>query len=247
MKIEAEGGEVALKNNFGDLIIVPKSLRSQALTALAKGGYAAIDEIAMKLPYMEDYADDGTVIPKGETKSTAPLIPKGIYTEEEFDDLKFNQYTNRKKFVKFGQLRNETDPSQGGYGCLGSACKNFKTLYPQFPGHDEDFSKAGVYGYTGSYKNPKGKSGIYTEDNPTKPSSYNTFGVDSWEWIPTLQQFNLGKVMAYYDLDAELKDTKLREKRLSELSSFDPKTIPIGAVLNLNRARGSGYIAPDAK
>lgn len=61
--IEAEGGELVLQNDNGDTIIIPKNKRNEALKMLNENDYAGIDNIAKSLPYMEDYAEDGTLIP----------------------------------------------------------------------------------------------------------------------------------------------------------------------------------------
>jgi len=60
--IEAEGNELVMTNNYGDTIIIPKNRRSEALKHINDGNNGAIDNIASILPYMADYAEDGSLI-----------------------------------------------------------------------------------------------------------------------------------------------------------------------------------------
>lgn len=64
MKIEAEGGELILKNRVGDHVIIPKNRRKDVQEMLKSNDNASIDELVNTLPVMDDYADDGTVVPK---------------------------------------------------------------------------------------------------------------------------------------------------------------------------------------
>ncbi len=63
--VEAEGGELVLQNEAGDTIIVPKANRSKALKFLENNDHAGIDALAGSLPYMDDYAEDGSLFPQG--------------------------------------------------------------------------------------------------------------------------------------------------------------------------------------
>ena len=63
--IEAEGGEIVIQNDAGDTAIIPKNKRQQALKMLENKDYADIDELVSDLPYKEDYAEEGTLIPEG--------------------------------------------------------------------------------------------------------------------------------------------------------------------------------------
>src|SRR5512138_939779 len=65
MKIEAEGKELILQNTNGDTIIIPKTHREKVLKHIEEGNYKAIDDIAESLPFMEDYADEGSLIVDG--------------------------------------------------------------------------------------------------------------------------------------------------------------------------------------
>ena len=56
INIEAEGGELVLRNAHGDVVIIPRNKRREALGYLAKGDHSAIDAIAMELPKASDYA-----------------------------------------------------------------------------------------------------------------------------------------------------------------------------------------------
>ena len=61
-RIEVEGGELAIRNTFGDFAIIPRSKRVSFEELLNKGDYAGIDKLVSKLPRMANYAANGTVM-----------------------------------------------------------------------------------------------------------------------------------------------------------------------------------------
>lgn len=65
-KVEAQGGELVIRNTHGDVVIIPRNKRREALGYLAKGDHRSIDAIAMKLPKASDYAMSGAVYDGGE-------------------------------------------------------------------------------------------------------------------------------------------------------------------------------------
>ena len=77
-KVEVEGGEIALQNSFGDIIIVPKEYAREVGDMVEDGCDSCIDSFASTLPEMAGYAEDGTVIPTDPKVdppvSTGPLL-----------------------------------------------------------------------------------------------------------------------------------------------------------------------------
>lgn len=61
MEINAEGGEITLQNENGDVAIIPKIHRQKVLGWIKNGDYKSIDELVGTLPTMEDYAEDGSI------------------------------------------------------------------------------------------------------------------------------------------------------------------------------------------
>ena len=61
-KIEAEGGELILRNSAGDIIIVPKKYRQEVQDMVKDGCFGCIDNLASTLPVMDEYAEDGTLV-----------------------------------------------------------------------------------------------------------------------------------------------------------------------------------------
>ena len=61
-KVKAQGGELVLRNEHGDTIIVPREKRKEAMKALLKDDHRAIDSLALQLPKASRYAAGGTVI-----------------------------------------------------------------------------------------------------------------------------------------------------------------------------------------
>lgn len=66
--IEVEGGEIAIRNSHGDLAIIPKDRRNWIKQKLSEGCHGCIDSLVETLPVMEDYAQDGTLLPNNTGK-----------------------------------------------------------------------------------------------------------------------------------------------------------------------------------
>jgi hypothetical protein len=64
-QIEAEGGEILLKNSHGDIVIIPKKDKNKIESLVNDGCGECIDSYVNTLPIMKNYAKDGNVIPKG--------------------------------------------------------------------------------------------------------------------------------------------------------------------------------------
>jgi hypothetical protein len=63
MKIEVEDKEIALKNSFGDIAIIPKKDVAWVKSKLKDNCFQCIDEYVDTLPMNKDYAEDGTLDP----------------------------------------------------------------------------------------------------------------------------------------------------------------------------------------
>ena len=65
-QIEVEGGELSLKNSFGDIAIIPKKNRLDIEEMIKNKCWGCIDAFVEGLPVMEDYAQDGSLFPVGQ-------------------------------------------------------------------------------------------------------------------------------------------------------------------------------------
>ncbi|MFA6916989.1 MAG: putative molybdenum carrier protein [Parachlamydiales bacterium] len=90
--IEAEKSELILRNENGDHAIIPARYRSKVKYLLQHGHHNAVTNLVNTLPVMEDYAEDGTVVPAGQSEQ--PQQDGEIYFEIEG---KIYSYTNLKK------------------------------------------------------------------------------------------------------------------------------------------------------
>jgi hypothetical protein len=70
--IEAEGKELILRNSNGDMAIIPKQYRLEALDMLKEGCHGCLDNLISTLPKASNYAEDGTVFGIPPNTSTAP-------------------------------------------------------------------------------------------------------------------------------------------------------------------------------
>jgi hypothetical protein len=75
LKVEVEGGELALKNSFGDIVIIPKKNRLEVEGMIKDKCWGCIDAFVDTLPVMEDYAEDGSLFPDWDKVKTK-LNPK---------------------------------------------------------------------------------------------------------------------------------------------------------------------------
>jgi hypothetical protein len=236
MKIEAEGSEIIMQNSNGDTIVIPKVHRQKALKYIEEGNYKAIDELAESLPFMEDYADDGSVIvPKLNEGTTEPSIISPaekkttkssvkMYTSEDYNKLKLDY--QKGNFVKYDV--------EAGVGCTSVACQNNRKLYPDYSSTYADIEEARKKGKIPGEIRTSSKK-VY---DPNKPRHGDGSAMDAWEIHQFYRYNNLGKKM----FEAKFDDPN-REKSISE---FDYKTLPSGTLLGHGTARGE-YIDPDAK
>lgn len=90
MKVNVEGGELVLRNQNGDTIIVPRNRRKEAMSALLKDDHRAIDALALQLPKADHYASKGTVL-----EGKDPLDPYEY-------QLQYNNSPRFKKMIAEG-------------------------------------------------------------------------------------------------------------------------------------------------
>jgi hypothetical protein len=229
--IEAEGSELILQNSNGDTIIIPKKDRQKILEKLNNNDHAGIDEFASSLPYMEDYAENGTLLPdvgtsgdvtttptEPETKETT-VAPKAIFNKGELEGLR-NRYSS-------GEMATMKE-----FGCLGSSCRNFGKIHPGLPNYYEELSKAGAY-----------SEGVHTDISRLKGEAYkkalkgNSPGIDSWELPYYLEEKGLGKNLFRHDP---------KNYDPSEVTNYDYKSFPVGTILSFGDAKGV-YANPEGK
>ena len=110
-KVEAQGGELVLRNAHGDVVIIPRNKRREALGYLAKGDHSAIDAIAMELPKASDYAMGGAVYDGGEDPIEGVMGPETTIVGKRPFSVK--NFLNR-----WGKHHAE-NPSDNFFGALG--------------------------------------------------------------------------------------------------------------------------------
>ena len=266
MKIEAEGKELVLKNTHGDTVIIPKTHRAQVLKHLQNSNYKAIDDIAESLPYMDDYAEDGTLVagdpPVGKgitplkldsglrrqaySNTVAPVTDNTKLDETSvningiYDDAGYENLQKRyasSEMVKFGQKVDGVT-----IGCLGGCRRNSKTLYPALPDMADELDKSGIYKNHPLVKGKDGTmtGGIYTPndliDEIHRKSS--STAPDSWEIAQALEEAKLGKSL--------VKSNLTDPDRIAKLSKINPLDIPIGSIFSHGEAKGK-YINLNSK
>jgi len=94
-KIEAQGGEIVIRNSYDDVAIIPRNLVKKYQAYMKAGCDECIDELVASLPAMSQYAADGTVIPQG--KKVKVTLPDGEQAEYSTDSVEYkNLYSSGK-------------------------------------------------------------------------------------------------------------------------------------------------------
>src|SRR5574343_201095 len=61
IQVEAEGGELIIRNGNSDYVIIPKKYRLEVQDMIKENCHDCIDKLVETLPVMEDYAQDGSL------------------------------------------------------------------------------------------------------------------------------------------------------------------------------------------
>jgi hypothetical protein len=232
MRIEAENNELVVRNDKGDVAIIPRTHRQEALKHLKNGNHKALDELISNLPYMEDYADEGTIIPedppKGKSKTVTKnvtsetVIPKNaLMNQQQYESFK-NDYYSNAKWLKYSA-------NKPGQACVGSSCKNAKTFLPEQPSFYEDYERA-------FKEHPEyGNKAVSSSQGAEHPAGESP-GIDAWDAGDFITYNKLGEYIVNPD------DPTYFDK----LKNTDIRNIPINSMLLYGDARGK-YLAKDAK
>ena len=88
--VEVQGGEIAIRNEHGDIAIVPREGVKKVELLVATGKHYLIDKYLNTLPKLSSYASDGTVIPKDKMINiTAPdgTVKQVAQSSDEYKTL----------------------------------------------------------------------------------------------------------------------------------------------------------------
>lgn len=97
INIEAESNELILKNKAGDYVIIPKKYRLEVQDMIKENCHSCIDKLVETLPVMEDYAQDGSLLPDWD-KIKATLNPKNWGVPDYSDKGDFDSaYSSARK------------------------------------------------------------------------------------------------------------------------------------------------------
>lgn len=112
-ELEAEGGEIVIRNTNGDYAVVPKNKVEHINKLLSDGCHGCIDEFVATLPTMADYAQNGSVVgdpftegnpvsnnpPQTATNQATEIIPP-TYSQQEINRLRIQD--QKSSFSKSG-------------------------------------------------------------------------------------------------------------------------------------------------
>jgi hypothetical protein len=95
-KIEAEKGELVLQSENGDVAIIPAKYRYEALGMVEDECWKCLNDLINSLPVMEDYAEDGTLIPQNSKK-------KVVNPDQPVELEEFQVKAEAPKWLKYKQ------------------------------------------------------------------------------------------------------------------------------------------------
>jgi len=133
LNVEAEHNELVLKNNHGDYVIIPADKRDWVKTKLAEGCNPCIDSLVESLPIMDDYAEDGTVVPNEPEKETkkeiTPKEEEPIYDNESYSkdvQQNYQSYLDKTKYTSPIYDKDGINTSKGSKNCIYGVCDIIK-------------------------------------------------------------------------------------------------------------------------
>lgn len=88
--VEVQGGEIAIRNEHGDIAIIPREGVKKVELLVATGKHDLVDKYLNTLPKLSSYASDGTVIPKDKMINiTAPdgTVKQVAQSSDEYKTL----------------------------------------------------------------------------------------------------------------------------------------------------------------
>ena len=134
--IEVEGGEIAIRNSHGDLAIIPKDKKDWVKQKLSEGCHSCIDSLVETLPIADDYAQDGTVIPKKGKNDIKHW--QNVYSKNKrLPQYVWDYYTPQEQINYFGTTKENNTSNIKGVTVFNNVLKN-KTAYGNFLSGDAD-------------------------------------------------------------------------------------------------------------
>lgn len=106
-QIEAEGGELVLRNKNGSVAIIPARHRQEVLDMLKSGCTNCLNDYISKLPKMKDVAKDGTLIDDPPKKlPTLPTYYQSDMASDNTNVILDDERLEKERLDKEAELRN---------------------------------------------------------------------------------------------------------------------------------------------
>lgn len=113
-ELEAEGGEIVIRNTNGDYAVVPKNKVEHINKLLSDGCHGCIDEFVATLPTMADYAQNGSVVGDPLTTSSVATPPPPIQSATLSNISDWEADYNRRRSEYQNNPLNKGVPTLGG-------------------------------------------------------------------------------------------------------------------------------------
>jgi len=134
INVEAEGSELILRNKAGDHVIIPKKYRREVQDMIAEGCHNCLDDLISTLPTMDDYAQDGSIIPMYNKDGRVNSLNK-----EPLEPLGDKMWTNPDTGVLYNEdiegaaQRQANDDYRNWVDYLGKSGERPEGFYDRYP------------------------------------------------------------------------------------------------------------------
>ena len=164
IKVEVENLELAIKNSYGDIVIVPSNKANWVKQKIKEGCYGCIDGLVDSLPSMREYAQDGSVIPAD--RKVSLYIGKDI------------NYDVKTMSPRLGERKNE-DGTYSTHKMAYSSSDGKYQVYPTlFQNDKKEWVELSDDDNWAAYAEAKKRKEIYEFDDENKAKE---FAAGSWK------------------------------------------------------------------
>jgi hypothetical protein len=114
IKLEVEGGELGIRNSYGDVAIIPKKHKEKIENMIKNKCWDCIDSFVDTLPIMADYAQDGSVIKRKSTRQLweeetgldwSVAKKEGLTDGSYENNIKLRNYLINKNYSKYDMAK----------------------------------------------------------------------------------------------------------------------------------------------
>lgn len=228
LNVEVEGGELALKNSNGDVVIIPKKDRVKVEKLIKDKCWGCIDSFVDDLPLMEDYAEDGTIVSQLYTEKTgkdwSEAKSSGLTSGSYQDNMNLRDRLLKGDFDNIEKPNTSLNPSTPVIETTNKktvSYENAKNFNEAFAIAREQLGANQIFEYQGR----KYGTNLKGEDFQPTEEALNKYGLNTTETKERIGEQNKAKSSVYTTkqttkLEPEYQDWDKVKKRKEEYNSM---------------------------